>query len=360
MNELSKVISELLPDIASQNNFKESKNSERIEKNIEMLGKLSHGVNISSQTEGTFKDQDMDPSLLFLSDLFSSEVKRAAVQFKSGNYEYARSVIRGVTGFCVACHTRGQSGPQFPALDWASSLSGLTPFERAELFAATRQFDRAFDEYLSIISNSEILNERQIEWERSIRHALAIAVRVKAAPLQALKVVDQILFLPKAPLFVKQDAKLWKSSIQTWKKEIPRKITTAGGMWAEAKRLIAKANLVQKYPTDRSADIWYLRASKVVHDYLRVTSDTAKTAEALFLAGVCYEALGDLRLWSLSDVYFEACVRKYPHSKVARSCYQRYEQSVFAGYSGSSGISIPQDIKAQLAELRTLADLLKK
>ena len=49
--------------------------------------------------------------------------------------------------------------------------------------------------------------------------------------------------------------------------------------------------------------------------------------------------------------------RKSPHSNTADLCYRRYEESVYAGFTGSSGTDIPPEIKRRLVELRGLAKM---
>ena len=53
----------------------------------------------------------------------------------------------------------------------------------------------------------------------------------------------------------------------------------------------------------------------------------------------------------LSNLYFESCVRSSPHSELAEKCYQRFEQNVYFGYTGSSGTHLPEKVKDQLLAL---------
>jgi hypothetical protein len=126
-------------------------------------------------------------------------------------------------------------------------------------------------------------------------------------------------------------------------------------LMAEAKRLIDSARTLQKYPFDRDADILYLRATSTLHNFLSKYSDSSNAGEALLLLGHCYEILQDLDLWSLHELYFQACIQKFPHSPVAQACYNRYEESIFAGYSGSGGMSLPPQIQLHLNKLKKLA-----
>ncbi len=43
----------------------------------------------------------------------------------------------------------------------------------------------------------------------------------------------------------------------------------------------------------------------------------ATSAEAFFIAGSAYDVIGDPILWPSHERYFEACVRRAPHSRIA-------------------------------------------
>ena len=64
---------------------------------------------------------------------------------------------------------------------------------------------------------------------------------------------------------------------------------------------------------------------------------------------------GRLRVSSLHELYYEACVRRAPHTTTSAECFRRFEESIYFGYSGSGGVSLPDDVRKNLAELRDLS-----
>jgi hypothetical protein len=259
-----------------------------------------------------------------------------------------------MTGYCVACHTRS-SGADYSNQSTKGSVPGLKPFEQAEYFTSTRQFDRALGDYERIVEEAGKTAEYSPDWERAARTSLALAIRVKNDPDRALRIVERVIATHGAPCFLKEQASAWKESLLKWKAEVPRSAQSEEGYYAEAIRLVSEAKALQKYPADRSADVLYLRASRTVHDQLRAFPDGKRLAEALYLAGLCYEVLDGLNLWDLHEVYYQACIQKAPHSVVARQCYRHYEESVYTGFSGSAGTSIPGDVKQKLNRLEFLS-----
>ena len=353
MENFRSVLSALLPDLFSEKRFNAPENFKRIEENVKRLAGLAHEMPTGAFAQAkTELAADQDPSLTLISGLFKNEALLALTHLRSGHRAYARNVLKTIPNFCIACHTRSTG------LDLSSVQEhvpkSLTPFERAQFFDATRQFDRALDEFEKILSNAPTV-DRPLEWERAARDGIATAVRVKRDPQRALALVDRVLSSPVAPVFLKENALHWKTSLEEWKNEQPEKSSTADSLFSEGKKLVAQARNLQEYPSDRSADVLYLRASAVLHDFLSRFPDEARVGEVLLLTGMCYESLEDLQVWSMHDLYYEACVRKVPHTPVAHACYARYEQSIFFGFTGSGGTFLPPEVQTHLNQLKELA-----
>lgn len=350
MQGLASTLSDLLIDLSSDERYNSPKNFKRIERNAEKLARLAHSLKMEAANI-----PDQDPSVRLMGSLFGEEADQAVKTLKQGNRVYARDLLRSMTGYCMACHTRS-GGPGFANFGTNPKLDGLKALEKAEYFAATRQFDRAIEDYEQILSSQEKSAGYSIEWERAMRAALAIAVRVKNDPDRSLQIVERAIAAPKAPYFLKKQAAQWKESILQWKAERPRTAQTEEGYYAEAVRLIAEAKAGQKYPSDRSADVQYLRASRALHDQLSMAPSGRHSTEAVYLAGLCYEVLDGLNLWDLHEFYFQACIQKEPHSAVAQQCYRHYEESVYAGYTGSGGTFLPEDVRKKLNRLELLSN----
>ncbi|MEK6579390.1 MAG: hypothetical protein AABZ55_09210 [Bdellovibrionota bacterium] len=350
MRELETALIEITVDTSSDQKFNSPKYFSRIESASKKLASLAHDL---VQKETT--PPDADPSLSMFGALFASETQRAYKELKRGNRPYARSILRSVSGYCFACHTRNSTGPNFTAGAFDKAAESLNTLEKAQLWAATRQFDKALDGFESIIADSGMAKTRLLDWESSVRQGLAIAVRVKNDPERAMRIVDRVIAAPTAPYFLKEHAVQWKQSIQVWKEEHPRRPTTEEGLHAEIGRLIAQAQSMQKFPADKAADIIYLRASSVIHELLQAYPAGKHSTEAFLMAGITYEALRDLNILDLHEFYYEACIRRAPQTEISRNCFHRYEETMYEGFTGSGGTSLPDDVKAKLAELDKLS-----
>lgn len=352
MLEMKSALSVLMPALSSDEQFKSPQNQKKIEQSIKTLARLSHDVGEQAiQTELP----DADLSLPMIASLFQAETDRAYREYKKGRKEYARSLLRGIPTFCIACHTRTQGVDLSKTLmdQTASSLSGI---EKAQMYAAARQFDLALSEYEAIILGPQGPKVRSIEWEKSVRRALTILVRVKRDPIRALAIVERVLTASDAPLFLREDAKKWKQALLAWKSKSPEEApANEEDAYKKARALFDQALEAQRYPADRSAEMLYLRLSAAAHDLLAKYPQGKHAADGLYLLGTSYEALQDLELWTLHELYYEACIRKAPQTEASKECYRRYEQSVYQGFSGSAGTSIPDDVQSKLNELKKTA-----
>ncbi len=342
MQNLGDVLAQMIPFLSNPAKFSDPKNTQVINDYVKKLSSLSHTLG-----KGVV-NPDADPSLQFVSNQFEDEIKRAQEALNNGHRDYARHLLKNSTSYCIQCHTRNNTGPHFSDGKLADAIAQMPNLDRGEFFAATRQFDKALGEFKQVLKTSKNV----IEWDRSARYAMAISIRFLGSPEQALEVAQLILSSEQAPLFLKEDAVIWKRSIVEWQKESNQKKSVQG--LKQAERLIATARKVQKFETDHSADIYFLRASAALHDALSGGLKGDEKSKALLLTGRCYDALRDLNLWSLHEQYYEACIRNTPHTKISKECYTKFEQSVFMGFSGSQGLMLPADIQAKLAELKAL------
>jgi hypothetical protein len=351
MQGLYRTLADLLTDVSSDRRFNDPANRVRIQGEADKLSSLVHDLNKKGMVS-----LDVDPTVRFIAGLLGAETKRAAAELSRGNRIYARSILRSVPTYCIACHTRNATGPEFAELPFEPSSKSLTVFERGEFYAATRQFDRAQAEFKTVIEDPKTAATNVLDWKKAVQQSLAIAIRVKENPAQAQQIVETVLKMPHAPLSMMEDAKTWQTSITEWRNEGAHHTLTEEGLYSEVIRLMAKAHETQKYPMDRTADILYLRTSAAIHDLLQLAPNGMHSDEALLLAGITYEVLSPLDREELHEIFYGACVRKSPHTPIAEVCFRRLEADIILDYTGSSGTDMPADISERLRDLHALAE----
>lgn len=350
MQELSAVFGELMPIVASNQKFLDPKNKETITKDTDALGRLAHSLKTDKLPKNS------DPSLKITAQLFEEDIGRAKALLASNQLEGARVILRDTSSYCIQCHTQSSQGPNFPTMKLDFPTDGLTTLEKADLYVSLRQFDRALGEFTKIIEDKKFAAEHVFEWEQAARSAIAISVKVERDPVKTLSLVRKIAANPSTPQFMKESINPWEASVQDWKRERKPLLVSPTETVNTAERMILRAQSKQKYPLDHSQDILFFRASGILHDLLAFhnANDEIK-ARVLYLSGMAAENTSNLNFWTLHETYYELCVQTVPHTGLARLCFERLNNSMIIGYSGSAGTSIPPEIQKKLDEMRLLS-----
>lgn len=347
MNSLSTAMTEAIPFLypdPSQDAKQLTEKVKRIRDIAKSLDLLSHGSKVP----------DQDPALPFLATQFREDLERAYQSLLDGHAEYAKGVVRASVAYCIACHTRAPVGNQFPLMAaFEKTIARASWVEKIEFQAASRQFDSALEGVKSQLKkkNSEV---NAMDLDRAVRVALAIAIRVKNDPELAADLARELEKSPSSNFAMKKAGSTWGRDIQEWKKEAALKNASPDSLIIAARSLIKRAEEAEE-PMGGHSEVRYLRASLLMHDLLRQHPESKFAAEAMYIIGSSYDALRDLGLWSLHETYYLACIEKVPGTELAQRCFKKYDQSVTLGFSGSSGINIPANVRKHLAQVKNKA-----
>jgi hypothetical protein len=347
MGQLLNTLTTLVPEMMSDTKESDDRFKVGAQKLVEAASKIDQ-----TKPHGSVAAPDADPALKYLSHLFFDDMKRMGEVISEGNITYAKSMARSSVSYCIACHTRNSSGAQFPLQSaFSNSLKDAGPLQKLQMYAATRQYDAAFNEAMSYFRNPQVKTGDQ---ERVARIGLMVAVRAKESPELALLLVDEIQRSKISGDFLKTKAMQWQKDLKAWQKEYSVALNTDQKLIDTARKLL-NAPTGDEGARDLGAEIRYLRASSLMHKMLATYPDSKNTGEALFLIGNSYDVMGDLGYWNLGEAYFEACIDKVPHTSQAKQCFDRYKDSVIFGYSGSSGIHLPGAVQRHLDTLEKKA-----
>ncbi len=322
--------------------------SEKVKAVYDITRKLDDGLGHSIQVP------DADPALPYLAAMLRKDFERAYQGINEGHSEYAKSAVRASVAYCIACHTRTQSGVEFPLLKaFSEPLKRASWIERVEFMTASRQFDAVLAEVNKQMDHPGTPLLNQLDLERASRMALSVAVRVKKDPKKAEMVANAVLRSKGSSSYMKDGAKVWLKDIATWKKESSKTYASDKEMIEAARGLIEHAR--KPGPVGGHSEVDFLRASVVVHDLIKKYPTSEYLAEALYIVGLSYDSLRELGLWSLHEMYFLACIDKAPRSELAEKCFRNYESSITLGYSGSSGVHVPSSVRKHLDSVKRQA-----
>lgn len=351
MQKLESILSRLLPLVSSEKQFLDPKNKKQIETDLKQLVLLTHGLAKPMTMEAL--PPDADPSIPLLLSVFEDEMQYMGDSFQKGHGKFTRHLLQNLTGYCITCHTRTNQGVQQRIIPVRPNLGLLTTFERAEYFAATRHFDGAIIEYQKIINDPQKAKKNPDQWQKALRNTLAITVRFKRDLEKSLALVEEALKTPELNEGIKLNLVAWKKSIQDWKNEAPIKDVKPQTLETKIKELLEKSN--PETASNEQMLIEYLRVSSLAHDLLRLVSTSSEVAQALYFTGVAHASLEEGPVYFMPEMYFEACIKKSPHTSISKKCYRAYEERMIKSYSGSSGINFPEGVEQQINRVKKMA-----
>ena len=350
MQSLDHTLKNIIPLVYNRKEFADPRNEKKIRMHMKSFSKSIH--NISPKNSKKLVGED--PLFNFTLNRFRGDLKRATESFDSGHKEYTRSIVQTMVGHCFRCHTRNAMGPEFKGGVLNITDLKLDRLSKVDLLVAARRYDEALVLLEKIIGDSKKGGDFAFEMDRALRRYLSLTIRVKKSFGKAEAMLERLSESKTVPYYLVEYIRQWEKSLKNLPPWLKQKKTAKKPISA-AKKMIRRARNTQEYRKDHSADVEYLAASAILHDGLMTKiKQPSQRTEAYFLLGGCYEALGDLGYWSLNEFYYEACIREWPRGPWARRCYERLEESVFVGYSGSSGIHVPYHEKKRLEELKNL------
>jgi hypothetical protein len=255
----------------------------------------------------------------------------------------------------MGCHSRLPSPGDAPlARGFAAraDVSRLDPLERARLDIATRQFGDALDTLETAFTSTEFA---PYELLGPLTDYLTICVRVVQDPARPVPVLQRL----------RRREDLWsalRSDVEAWARYLPELAARPPGPDPvdQAQKLIAEGRQLILFPSDRRALVHYVFASKLLHNHVATQREPGpELARAYYLLGVAESRIGPNFWISQAEFYLETAVRMAPGSDVARDAYALLEEETFAGYTGSGGLQLPDEVERHLRELRQLLEAAK-
>ncbi len=333
----------IFPFAVSRAAFTDKKNEKLIQDNLKLISE--HATRIDAVVSKDEKGH------AFLSQQLQRNASLAANRFAGGHPEQAQFYVEEMYDTCLSCHTsRGSAGDSAFTMDFPRDVKpeNLGTLGKARFLSLSRQFDKAMDEYERLFQSGELSLEDLLHYDPFVDYML-LALRVKDDRTRVLKTFSQ-LKVQNYPVMIRHDLEAWTDSLKKLK---PRSAKQSELDYA--KQLIKSAQSVSEYPRDRSGLVYYIYASRTLRSYLeKADLNKAARAESYYQLGVCELGIGVPYLPTESGMYFEESIRLAPKAGFAKKAFALYEEGLLFGYSGSSGVNLPEEEKSKLDELRKL------
>lgn len=340
---------QLEPLAANPEKLKDAALADDINRRLDALASLKHAFPADAKAQ--------EPATAALSGLFSQYANETRRRFTFGDRETVPARVRTLVSLCFTCHSRERASADYQDVDKRLEAMKLGPFEKAQYLAATRQFDKAVDAYGALIAQPAKDEKALLVQARAIKDLLTILVRVKDDPRATDTFLEGLTKRDDLAPFLKRPVTAWRRDVQAWRKEnFDAQRASAKDLFNRGKVLVLKASGPRSYLPDETYEVAYLRASAYLNLALAKDPKLPQRGEALFLLGLCAGALKSPLLWDVDLLFFEACIREYPKSALARQCFTQLSDRLYFGYTGSSGTHLPDDELERLATLRALAE----
>ncbi len=349
MNKFMAEFTALKKFFVSEAAFTDPKNAEEITRRLKNFVQLA-------------KDSRHDPVLSkdnfkFSRDVLEKHLSETERIFRLGNKSYARWQMASTASVCMSCHTQ-MPAPSRGIQDFNKFEAHTSDFDQAEFLFTTHAFDSAMELYDKVIDGYPKNKADQTVVVTALERQLAYYSRVtrdSSAAIKKMKSHSQNTALPEN---VRTKIAAWVKQFQQWDKQTapdPKK-ATAEQVLAYARKNIETQWTSQGIDAGNPSLITYLRVSGILYEFLKNNQRSTATPEILYWLSICDRSINNTFFYSLADLYLRECMIRYPSSPIAKKCYQEYEAEMILGYTGSGGTHLPDEVKAELLNLKKHVD----
>jgi hypothetical protein len=290
------------------------------------------------------------PGFRFFSRRLADDAAEISRRFHAGSDDETIFLLNQLVDDCAGCHVR-LPDPREHSVGVAltSRLQSMAPRARAKLLVATRQFDAALASYEALFAQPH-RTASALDFDTAIEDYLVVALRVRGDESRAARGLAVLAARDDVPPYLAKLITNWRAALVELAPLQQR--ATLG----DARRVLARAAELRRYPADRSALVHDLVASGLLHRALAAgLASPDEAAEASYLLGLAELRNDPSRSLPQAEAYLESAIRTLPRSDLAREAYGVLEEQTLLGWMGSGGLELPSDVRDWLAELRALA-----
>jgi hypothetical protein len=352
MKELHTILLNLNADLSGKLPYPGTAEHQRVEVRMERLTRLAHRAGSSGPGRG--------PGQLIpiLGEALPEQADQMTSAWRLGQTSYSRALFRTLSATCLECHAA--AGPSAPVSHRIEDrdLAHWSPVDRGRYLRSMGFPEKAFEVLSQAIQTSGSRQEVSQTLEDALYELLSLETRTSENPTRVIGVLKPLLERENLPRYLRSDLKGWIRDLETWGRESASKSNkTATSLLKRAKQHSRKARDLQESSTDRSSLVWYWRAVADLYRAFKTDLRPDQRGEILSLLGNAFGVLTPAHQETLHERFYEACIREVPHTPRSDLCYRKLERSVIAGYTGSSGTRIPEEVRKRLLELWGMAFL---
>ena len=318
-------LEDLSPFILTEKEFKNSKHKKKIQS---ILNQLEARVK-----KFTPKDLDQAPGFNVTYKLLGAHLSQAKKAFEEGEIEFARHQLSATTNFCTSCHGRLPIESSFLDMSWMDGASlGANPKEvlrEADVLFIERKYKRALRIYSRWIRSYKGKTHSPLGLTQALQKKLIILTRVYRNPKGAIESFQKDLSNKDLPLMARGDIETWVSSFKDWQNDSVSDLSqmSEGEFLKRAQTKVE--SLLQSRALSGSSPglVPLLRISGHLYEKVWRSPQIQQTPFYLYLLARSELKLDSLQLYSLSQLYLQECMDRYPRHEVAHLCCKALSKS---------------------------------
>ncbi len=310
MRGLATSLTAVMPQLVASSDRIRSSDHNKLKSAIDDLQTYSTNLN-STQLVIPSKD----PSLKFVAQDFQKELEKVKEHSKAASLEEMQKDLRGLTRYCVACHTKTAAGSSQFTQSMEQSVLSLNDLQKGNFYMAMRQYEKALVHLENGLTNRDWAMQNPEAWNRGAMQLLAVTVRVHNNPNLTFEMISRLFDSKAYPKDLERAARVWRQDAKEWSKNGPAKGDLQGlpELLKTAKEKESKLK--------HSGLILNLRAQARLNLYLKSGGLSAKREQAvLYYSGILGQRLENLNFASFPNSYFKACVEIAPNTKLGQLC----------------------------------------
>lgn len=318
MTSISKTIRSLGPLITSEAEFISEKNHKLIQKNLNDLSMYFSKLKIHPAMEMQ--------GLAINEHVITEQLDQSAKLFTNKKKSDARAKLHASLNLCVHCHTQAP-GIKQAKLITEKEIEGykLSPFEKADLYFITRDYDRALTIYDNFLKNSKKDDNDEFIY-KSLERELIYFVKMKKSFPLAKSHLEELLKGKNFNDKITHEVNDWivaLSGKNLWENFDPGK-TTDEEMAKFMQSFITDEEEGPIFSPTNSSEVYDLNLSYILMDYYNLHPETKLGGRILYWLAVLDKKINDDLFFSLGDFYLLACMEKYNKDPIAKECYESY------------------------------------
>lgn len=287
------------------------------------------------------KQEGFRPNLKIIKSAIREYTKSA----KQKNYYFARQGLKTLANRCANCHS------QLPRQIYGKIKMSYDSFLKEEIYSSydsaviaylLRDYKKAINDFSTAVKEHQ--HDPQIQG-RSIEKILKISLMQNFNLKQTRKKIIEFKKHIKPGTHLAKNVDLWGAQLTKFKKPL-----SGEGISSMVKKVLVpiEKQVRSGDPNLQRIPLYYMQG--VISRNMLVSKKNDPMG--LYWLGIIENSFHEDFMFSLGDIYLKTCIRKYSASPFAQKCYDALEESYTFGFTGSSGTSLPENIKVELKGLK--------